>query len=164
MQPRLIILAFFVSWKSLGQLSLQPEKAEYRSIQTIADALAIWNELHGTYVVSDKNKPKPYKVFQELLKTKDTLGILQLMQHQNAVVRGYAFWALAKLQYANLDSILIAHARDEERIRYLQGMVVSEVPLVDFMFWVVHPEILDRDSKKLSDSVIEKVQAIRYSN
>lgn len=164
MQPKLFLLALFISWASYGQFSLSSENLDYNSIKSIADSIASRNELHAAYVAFPKSTNGPYELFQQLSKSQDTLGILGLIEHRNAVVRGYAFWALAKLHYSKLDKLLIAHAKDEERIRYIQGRVLTELPLSEFMLWVVNPEIMDRNSKKLPGSVIKKMQALRYSN
>ena len=80
------------------------------------------------------------------------------------MVRAYAFWALARQQYEELEQVLLEHARDEALVREVQGGMVTQVPLIDFMQWVVDPELLDTESKKLDTDVFRQVSEIRFSD
>ncbi len=151
-------------------LPAQPTAAENNtplpedSLHMLVDSLAAVNELHGPYVGFSGTVTRQYLNFQELVEKAEAPTLLEFTQHQNAVVRGYAFWGLARKQYESLDSVLLAHARDEDLIRVLQGGMVTELPLVDFLQWVVNPELMDGDSKKLDNSVLEKVAELRFSD
>lgn len=151
-------------------LLAQPSAGDYQGIQPmdsvyrLADSLAAVNALHGPYVGFSGEVTGQYRNFVALVDTANAEDLLELMQHPNAVVRGYAFWGLAREQYGALDSVLLAHARDEAPVRVLQGGMVTELPLVDFLQWVVNPRLLDGDCKKLDESVIEKVVELRFSD
>lgn len=151
-------------------LFAQPSAQEYNeaqpadSLRILADSLAAVNELHGPYVGFSGTVTAQYQNFLELVERGDAEGLLGLTQHPNAVVRGYAFWGLAREQYGALDSVLLAHARDEAPVRLMQGGMVTELPLVDFMQWVVNPDLLDGDCKKLDSEVINRVAELRFSD
>ena len=140
-----------------------PEPAPTVSLEVLVDSMAAVNELHGPYVGFSGIVTEQYRNFGKLAETAGSEELLDLMGHANAVVRGYAFWALARAQYERLDSVLLAHARDETPVRVMQGGMVTELPLVDFMQWVVNPDLLDGDCKKLDPQVIERVSEIRFS-
>ena len=139
-----------------------PNPSPPDSLQVLTDSLAQVNELHGPYVGFSGAITAQYKNFGKLVEAATPEDLLQLMDHSNAVVRGYAFWGLAREQYDKLDSVLLAHARDEVPVRAIQGGMVTALPLVDFMQWVVNPDMLDGDCKKLDDSVIDRVAELRF--
>ena len=141
-----------------------PAPMPFDAVQMLADSLASVDELHGPYVGFSGTINEQYKNFGKLVETADPEDLLELMAHSNAVVRGYAFWGLAREQYEKLDSVLLAHARDEAPVRVRQGGVVASLPLVDFLQWVVNPDMLDRDCKKLDESVIDRVAVLRFSD
>ncbi|MBC2838750.1 hypothetical protein [Robiginitalea sp. SC105] len=133
-------------------------------ILQLADTLAVVNQIHGPYVGFTGETSAQYRNFVKLSELACTDELLQLTTHKNAVVRAYAFWALARQQYEELDEVLLEHARDEELVREMQGGMVTRVPVIDFMQWVVDPDLLDADSKKLEADVFEKVSEIRFSD
>ena len=59
---------------------------------------------------------------------------------------------------------MLSHARDEAPVRFIQGGMVTELPLVDFLQWVVNPQLLDGDCKKLDNSVLDRVTELRFSD
>ena len=141
-----------------------PDPMPADSVQVLTDSLAGVNELHGPYVGFSGAVSGQYRNFGKLVELTCPEELLELMGHPNAVVRGYAFWGLARDQYENLDSVLLAHARDEAPVRVLQGGMVSELPLIDFLQWVVNPQLLDGDCKKLDARVIDRVAELRFSD
>lgn len=169
MKAEMNLKGFLLACLFPSMLLAQPSESEGANPQPsdarfmLADSLARVNELHGPYVGFSGRVTGQYRNFLELVETTDAGGLLDLMGHPNAVVRGYAFWGLARQQYEKLDSVLLAHARDEVPVRLIQGGMVTELPLVDFMQWVVNPQLLDGDCKKLDASVIEKVAELRFA-
>lgn len=166
MRLRNILLACLFPALGFSQPSVtaDPNPAPVDSVEILADSLAAVNELHGPYVGFTGTVTGQYKNFVALVGIAGPEELLELMGHPNAVVRGYAFWALAREQYDSLDSVLLAHARDEVPVRVMQGGMVTELPLVDFMQWVVNPDLLDGDCKKLDTEVIDRVAELRFSD
>ena len=57
----------------------------------------------------------------------------------------------------------MAHAHDESLVVEIQGGVINQIPLIDFMLWVVDPDILDEESLKLDHKTFQKVTDLRFS-
>ena len=129
----------------------------------LTDSLAHTNQIHGPYVGFSGQRTPQYKRFEKLMELADCRELLEFSKHPNAVVRGYAFWGLARKQYPKLDSVLIAHAHDEAPVLEIQGGVMNQIPLVSFMMWVVDPDMMDAESRKLDPSVFQKVSELRFS-
>lgn len=133
-------------------------------IGAIVDSLALVNEIHGSYVGFSGATTRQYEHFIQLSQLACPEELLLLTSHENAVVRAYAFWALARQQYEGLEKVLLEHARDEALVREVQGGMVTTVPLIDFMQWVVDPDLLDTESKKLDTDVFRQISEIRFSD
>ena len=166
MKMRVLLLACLFPALGFSQPAVgeYPNPSPAQSLENLVDSLAEVNELHGPYVGFSGEVTGQYKNFGQLAEEAGEAKLLELMGHANAVVRGYAFWALARGQYEKLDSVLLAHARDEVPVRVMQGGMVTELPLVDFMQWVVNPDMLDGDCKKLDASIIDRVVELRFSD
>lgn len=158
-----LILSLLISGVGLAQVAEKREILTMDAIKSVVDSLAFYNEIHGLYVAGITSKSKSYKLFQKLSTSFELDYLLQLSTHCNPTIRGYVFWALSRSHYGGLDSVLLAHAKDEQRVRVIQGRTIAEVPVIDFMQWVVHPDLLDADSKKLPKTVIDSVSKIRFS-
>lgn len=129
----------------------------------LADSLALVNQVHGPYVGFDGATTPQYQHFVTLSQTASDLELLELCDHENAVVRAYAFWALARRQYAGLDSVLLAHARDEDLISEIQGGVINRIPVIEFMQWIVRPDMMDGSGTKLDPEVLQRVARLRFA-
>ncbi|MDG1571033.1 hypothetical protein OZ410_01795 [Robiginitalea sp. M366] len=132
--------------------------------QALADSLAKVNRVHGPYVGFNGETTNQYRNFLQLTETASEGQLLELCNHDNAVVRAYAFWGLARNQFTRLDSLLLAHARDEAPVSEVQGGVITRIPLVDFMQWVVDPNMMDTRSKKLDPAVIRRLAELRFAD
>lgn len=148
----------------LNAWAQEAEGASGGAIPSLADSLAAVNQVHGPYVGFSGEATDQYQNFLLLCEQATEAELLELCEHENAVVRAYAFWALARQQYDHLDSVLLAHSRDETLITEIQGGVMTRVPLIDFMQWVVSPDMMDAQSKKLDAKVLERVAELRFSN
>lgn len=133
-------------------------------IQVLTDSIAEINQIHGPYVGFDDSHPEQYLRFERLVERADCQELLACTSHENATVRAYAFWGLARKQYPDLEKVLLDHAKDEEYVSEIQGGVLTQIPLIEFMQWVVDPDMLDGDeSKKLDPAVHRKVAELRFS-
>ncbi|MEO1513590.1 MAG: hypothetical protein AAFV95_01215 [Bacteroidota bacterium] len=133
-----------------------------KSVRKLVREMGQQNELYSEAVGYAGKKERPYKRFEALLKKATTEELLLLLSHPKAAVRGYAFWGLAKRHHPELESIFVAHARDEQMVFTHMGCTVAEIPLIEFMRWVVMPNMLDVDCKKLEKAVFQKVRDIRF--
>lgn len=157
-----LLIGFFIFSSGFSQMREEKNLQPINSIQSLVDSIVYYGEIHGPYVAGVTSKSKSHKLFQKLTRNFQIEELLPLSSHCNPTVRGYAFWALSRVHYKQLDSVLIAHARDEEMVRVIQGRIISELPVIDFMQWVVHPDLLDADSKKLPEKVIDSVAKVRF--
>ncbi len=176
-------LTFFLAFSVTGQLWAQPaapgsvtieavEVGEAKitlealplELQVLTESIAEVNQIHGPYIGFDDVQPEQYLRFERLVERADCQELLACTSHENATVRAYAFWALARKQYPDLEKVLLDHAKDEEYVSEIQGGVLTQIPLIEFMQWVVDPDMLDGDeSKKLDPSVHRKVAELRFS-
>lgn len=129
----------------------------------LADSLAFTNQIHGPYVGFSGERTDQYRRFETLTERLDCGELLKLCSHKNAVVRGYAFWGLARKHYSGLDSLLLAHAHDESPVIEIQGGVMNQIPLIEFMLWVVNPDMMDAESLKLDADTFRQVTELRFS-
>lgn len=175
--------AFLLAFAVPGQLWAQPaapgsatigmgEVGEAKStlealpleLQVLTDSIAEVNQIHGPYIGFDDVQPEQYLRFERLVERADCQELLACTSHENATVRAYAFWGLARKQYPDLEKVLLDHAKDEEYVSEIQGGVLTQIPLIEFMQWVVDPDMLDGDeSKKLDPAVHRKVAELRFS-
>ena len=84
--------------------------------------------------------------------------LLMLTDHDSPAVRGYAFWALAKRNYASLESIFIAHLEDQSPVLQKNGCMVGNESVISFKRQVVTPYMYDLDCMKLDHAIIGLVK------
>ncbi len=133
------------------------------SVELLADSLAVTNQIHGPYVGFSGERTDQYHRFEQLCERADCAELLTLSNHENAVVRGYAFWGLARKQYPKLDSLLLAHAQDESLVTEIQGGIMNRIPVIDFMLWVVNPDMMDDQSLKMDAETFRQVTELRFA-
>ena len=149
------------SLENNGEISLESMPLE---LQVLTDTIAEVNQIHGPYIGFGNSRPEQYVRFERMLELADCRELLACTSHDNATVRAYAFWGLARKQYPKLEEVLLAHATDEEYVSEIQGGILTQIPLIEFMQWVVDPNMLDgEESKKLDPSVHRKVAELRFA-
>ena len=52
------------------------------------------------------------------------------MKHDNPVIRVYAFWALKKKEYNDLESVVQSFYGDEEYVDFLSGCVIKKYEVI----------------------------------
>lgn len=137
-----------------------PQKIS-KPIRKIVKDIAEKNEIHGDAVSIVAAKTPQYLRFVELYIKASSEELLELVEHPNPAVRGYAFWGLAKQHYEKLEVIIMSHAADEQLVYQIEGCKGSEIPVIDFMCWVVTPEMIDWDCKKLDIAALDRLQERR---
>ena len=108
-------------------------------------------------------KPVQYERFEFLYTTATEDELLKLMDYPNGVVKGYTFWALAKMRSDSLESIIENHIGDTDTILSQSGCLLFSYPVIDFMIEVVTPGRVDIDCLKLSEDKLERLRKSRNS-
>lgn len=155
----LLSLPIFLSAQS--QTSAYDSQKIRKTVRKIVKDIAEKNEIHGDAVSIVAAKTPQYLRFVELYIKASSEELLELVEHPNPAVRGYAFWGLAKQQYEKLEAIIMSHAADEQLVYQIEGCKGSEIPVIDFMCWVVTPEMIDWDCKKLDIAALDRLQERR---
>ncbi len=148
---------------SFGQgenFDYEPTKIR-KDIRKIADKIGKFNKIYTEAIGFGGVRTKQYDRFEKLIKVSTIDELVELTNHPKPAVRGYAFWGLAKKYYTDLEVVFIAHANDEELVFQMQGCIGGYVPVIDFMRWVVSPQMIDIKCKKLDDSAFNKVKSKR---
>jgi hypothetical protein len=108
-----------------------------------------YNRIDSEAVGYGAERTAQYDRFIKLTGRATTEELILLTNHKNPVIRGYAFWALARQNYADLYKIFSDHQHDSESVDVLMNCTGGEMPLIGFMTWVVTPNMLDMECKKL---------------
>lgn len=152
-------LPIFLSGQS-PKSTYDPQKIS-KPIRKIVKDIAEKNEIHGDAVSIVAAKTPQYLRFVELHIKASSEELLELVEHPNPAVRGYAFWGLAKQHYEKLEAIIMSHAADEQLVYQIEGCKGSEIPVIDFMCWVVTPQMIDWGCKKLDIAALDRLQERR---
>ncbi|AEE51973.1 hypothetical protein [Haliscomenobacter hydrossis] len=132
-----------------------------KTVRQIAKDIAKENEIHGDAVWVVAAKTPQYRRFEGLYTKASLEELIELVEHPNPAVRGYAFWGLAKRHYEKLEAIFISHAADEQLVYQIEGCKGAKIPVIDFMRWVVTPEMIDWDCKKLDAAALNRLEERR---
>ena len=144
----LIILPSFV----LGQatkLNYNREKIN-KEVIALINKISLTNEIHTEAIGFKGEKSKQYEAFEELIIKSSNPELIELINHSNSTVRGYAFWALAKKQYEKLDKIYIELTNDKEIVILVMGCMIDELTINEFITLLVTPNSIDLNCKKLN--------------
>ena len=155
----LLTLPIFLSGQS-SAFTYDPQKIS-KTVRQIAKDIANENEIHNAAVSVAGVKTPQYRRFEELLKKATLNELLELVEHSNPAVRGYAFWGLAKRQFAKLEAVLMAHAADEQLVYQIQGCLGGDIQVIDFMLLLVTPQMVDWDCKKLDPAALNRLEERR---
>lgn len=109
-------------------------------------------------------KPVQYKRFEFLCENAYEEELIELTDHQNSVVRGYSFWALAMLRSDSLENIILNHIQDTDTISTQFGCKMFSYPLIDFMIEVVTPGRIDIDCLKFDLEKLEELRELRNNS
>jgi len=157
----LLIFLFLSAFLFSQQTTLEYNPDELTlAVKNLADKIGKTNVIHSNAIGYSGEKSHQYKNFENLISTAKPNELVQLMNHPKPAVRGYVFWALAKIQYQELDKILFKHINDNEIVFLMMGCVGDELAVIEFMKWVVTPEMIDVDCKKLEAEVLKKLEKV----
>lgn len=108
-------------------------------------------------------KPEQYERFEFLYTTATEGELIDLMDYPNGVVRGYTFWALARIRSDSLESNIENHIGDTDTVLFQTGCIMFSYPLIDFIIDVVTPGRVDNNCLKLSIEKLERLRELRNS-
>lgn len=108
-------------------------------------------------------KTPQFKRFEYLSANATESELIKLMEHPNGVVRGYTFWALAKMQSESIEEIIENHISDTDNILSQSGCLMFSYLVIDFMIEVVTPGRVDIVCLKLSEDKIDRLRKLRDS-
>ncbi|PHN07763.1 hypothetical protein [Flavilitoribacter nigricans] len=134
----ILFLAFFISINCIYAQS--GTKAE--RIAKLVTAIAAENTLMGEGVGIGGIRPEQYDRFERLKTIASENDLRRLTRHDNAVVRCYAFWALADQQSPGLFPILRDHLQDTARVEQIFGCVISQISVAGFYIELLMPPFL----------------------
>ena len=109
-------------------------------------------------------KTPQYERFEYLFTNATESELIELMDYPNGVVKGYTFWALAKMKSDSLEWIIENHIGDTDTILSQSGCLMFSYPVIDFMIEVVTPGLVDIDCMKLSKDKLERLRKLRDSH
>ena len=108
-------------------------------------------------------KPGQYERFEFLYTTATEGELIELMDYPNGVVKGYTFWALAKIRSDSLESIIESHITDNDTLLFQTGCRMFSYPVIEFMIEVVTPGRVENNCQKLSKDILERLRELRKS-
>lgn len=132
-----------------------------KPVRQIVKDIAKENEIHGIAVGYGGVKTSQYRRFEGLYTKASVEELIELVEHPNPAVRGYAFWGLAKRHDEKLETIIMAHATDSQFVYQIDGCIGGEIPVTEFMRWVVTPQMIDWECKKLDQAALDRLQERR---
>jgi hypothetical protein len=143
----LVPLGFYESY---GQTT-QPSTTTIRSeIQKIVKGIAKDNVLKGEAVGYAGTRTDQWDRYEKLKKDATNTELLTLTDNHNAVVRCYAFQALATKKEIDVFPVVLKHLSDTSTIETFFGCIVSSQTVGDYFVEVVTPEYIDLDAYKLT--------------
>ena len=131
-----------------GQDNLDMEISS--EVKMLVDSIASENVLMSSAVGFTAIKPDQYKRFEKLQEIVTVFELIKLTNHQNGVVRCYAFWDLASKDTASIFQIVIDHLEDNEVIETQFGCIGGAERVGDFFVNVVTPDRIDNSVYKLT--------------
>ena len=155
----LFSLPIFLSGQSPTS-TYDPQKIS-KTVRKIVKDIAKENKIHGDAVGIMAAKTSQYRRFVGLHLKASLEELIELVEHSNPTVRGYAFWGLAKRHYEKLEAVIVSHAADEQLVYQIEGCKGSKILVIDFMCWVVTPEMIDWECKKLDKAALDRLQERR---
>jgi hypothetical protein len=153
-----LTLLFFLPLIGFGQ-DYNPDNVSEK-VQRIVKDIAKENVLMSSAVGYAGTKPKQYERFEDLKEIATVSELIELTNHDNAVVRCYAFWDLIYKDSTHIYDIVKRHLNDNEFVSTQFGCIGSGEKVGDFYLSLVSPPYYDDKSYQLSDSQLNEINEI----
>ena len=164
----LIFLCILISCGSYGDsakssFSLSDDDIRQEILDTVKE-IANENMLMSAAIGIAGIKTPQFERFEYLFTNATESELIELMDYPNSVVKGYTFWALAKIRSDSLERILENHINDTDTILFQTGCRMFSYPVIEFMIEVVTPGRVENDCLKLSEDKLERLRKLRISS
>ncbi len=157
---RYILLITLISIFNLakGQDNINLEVSP--KVKILVDSIAYENVLMSSAIGFAAIKPDQYKRFEKLKEIVTVSELQKLTNHQNGVVRCYAFWDLASKDSTSIYKIVVDHLEDNEIVKTQFGCIGGAEGVGDFFLNVVTPNRVDNSVYKLSSVQSKKIDSL----
>lgn len=119
-------------------------------IAILVSAIAEENMLNEQHVgIAGKESPQ-WKRYIKLSKLATNEELISLTDHDNPVIRGYSFRALANRKSSETFSILLKHLSDTTKVQTFSGCIMGEEMLSYYFINIVTPNLIDTNLYKLN--------------
>lgn len=149
-----ILSCFFFLYISC---STSPKPQEYSNdsmlqleIDTLISGIVAENILNDEGIGISWRKNPQWERFIRLSAIATEEDLIKLMDHSNAVVRGYSFHALAKMKSSQVFPILKKHLSDTTTVTTFSGCFLNDEMLGDYLIDVVSPNQIDSNIYRLN--------------
>lgn len=129
-------------------------------VAKIAQAIAEGGQVESETIGNAGEKSEQWERFETLCKTASRDELSTLTDHNNPVVRCYAFRALARRKDSAVFSILLAHLHDTAKVTIQSGCIVRSQIIADYLIDIVTPEYIDREAYKLKRRERNKLNSL----
>ncbi len=109
------------------------------AVQALTDSMVAYNALNGSAVGYGGERTAQWERFERLKKIATTRELEQLTDHNNAVVRCYAFDALRMRRDYNIMPVLVKHLKDNDTVEWIAGCFFMEDPVAAYMLRALEP-------------------------
>jgi len=129
-------------------------------IMAIARKMANVNRLDGPAVGFAEARTRQWDNFVELKKKATIEELLLLTNHENAVVRCYAFWATLFDPAVDPWPTVVAHIEDTKEVTTFFGCLPGKEKVGDFYISLVMPNDVDTAMAKLDSAQLATLDSI----
>lgn len=138
-------------------------------IKKLAQKIEEYNELESEHVGYAGVTTDQYRNFEKLRDKATVDELLQLLEYNNSVVKGYSSWAIADKKYPHLSGILAEFLRTGESVVTQHGCIVSEGDLASEFYNRVfyqhfHNELSVEDSLFFQSQIQQLDSVVLYSD
>lgn len=103
-----------------------------KNVNELVSEIATENKLLSAGIGFGGTPTKQYARFEALKEKASNEKLIKLINHENAVVRCYAFWALADKHEESLFDIALKHLTDTAEVESQFGCITSNTKVADF--------------------------------
>lgn len=151
---QIILFGYFAVSVAQEPLMLSSKTAE--TVQRIIDI----NEVMGSSVGRGGQRPEQYDNFVDLKTAATTNELVALTEHDSAVVRCYAFWALTFRDSVELFPIVVNHLSDTTQVLTQFGCVGDAQRVADLFVFMATPGYFEADMRKLDSAQLRTLDSI----